>query len=257
METNSFLDSISAVNNPATAKVQRDDSGLSKAGASEKRFNEDFDNFLRLLTTQLQNQDPTEPMDTNKFTEQLAVLSSVEQAISTNQNLETLVGIMQGSQISSAVSYIGKGVDAPGNGGKLENGQASFIYELPQQASEITATVLDSKGVPVFTGDVPATAGRHTFTWDGIGNIGNANGIDMPEGAYSISINAKDSNGDDIDAKTFTAGRVVAVESDSSGSMVLVLDGGSKVSLDKVQTVRELPPLVSPSSDNSEENNEA
>lgn len=249
MAESSFLNSISLANNPPTSKLSGGDPVFGRADQAQERFSEDFNNFLNLLTTQLQNQDPTEPLDTNQFTQQLATLSSVEQAIATNQNMEKLLGFLQAGQIGNAVSYIGKGVDAPGDSNKLEGGAANFTYELPSSAEEMTATIVDARGVAVFkTENLPSTAGRHDFNWNGIGNQANSSGIEMPEGVYRIILNAKDSDGEEIKATTYTTGRVVSVESDSQG-MTLSLDTGSRVSLEDVKSVRELPPLTAPAAD--------
>ncbi|MGB1540522.1 MAG: flagellar hook assembly protein FlgD, partial [Rickettsiales bacterium] len=90
----------------------------SKANQARSKLSGDFDTFLLLLTTQLQNQDPIEPLDTNEFTAQLVQFANVEQAIDTNSNLETMISMQQGTQINNAVNYIGNFVEAKGNSGR-------------------------------------------------------------------------------------------------------------------------------------------
>src|SRR5215469_6276624 len=80
----------------------------SVATSSKKQLSANFDTFLTLLTTQLQNQDPLQPMDSNQFTQQLVQFSQVEQQINSNQNLETLISATKNQTSQSAVSYLGK-----------------------------------------------------------------------------------------------------------------------------------------------------
>src|SRR5579863_8684834 len=106
-----------------------DTSGLASDGDT---IAGNFDTFLTLLTTQLQNQNPLDPLDTNQFTSQLVQFSSVEQELKTNDYLSSLVQSTQNSQASAAVSYIGKTVTSTGVDSDLVNGQATWSFNLPQ-----------------------------------------------------------------------------------------------------------------------------
>src|SRR5689334_12301051 len=112
----------------------------SQAAAAQAALSTDEQNFLKLLTTQLQNQDPTNPLDTNQMTQQIAMLSQVEQQVNTNKNLEQLVTLMSSTQYNSIVSYIGKQIEAPGNAGALQNGHALFAYYLQGAADHTNIT---------------------------------------------------------------------------------------------------------------------
>ena len=116
-------------------------SGVS-TGAS---LNETFDSFLNLLTTQLQNQDPLEPTDAERFTEQLVQFSGVEQSILTNQRLEELISLQGGNLLTDAVGYIGREVTADGLVLPLQDGQANLNYELASNAEAVSIQILNSR----------------------------------------------------------------------------------------------------------------
>src|SRR5579863_6928228 len=123
-----------------------------------------FDTFLTLLTTQLKNQDPTSPMDSNQFTQQLVEFSQVEQQINTNTNLQSLIS--QGSSNASAmtVGYLGKNVSITNGNASLSNGTANWTYNLGTAAASTTLTVTNSAGTVVYTGPGSVNAGNNSFT---------------------------------------------------------------------------------------------
>ena len=141
-------------------------SGVSSSSSSSGGIASDtstiagnFDTFLSLLTTQLQNQDPLDPLDTNEFTSQLVQFSSVEQQLKTNSYLQNLVQSTQNSQNNAAVSYIGKQVTSSGVDADLKNGAATWNFNLPQ-AANVTVTIKDSSGNQVYTENACARLGR-------------------------------------------------------------------------------------------------
>lgn len=226
-----------AIINNATANAAAATATTSKAAAAAAGFGNDFQSFLTLLTTQLKNQDPTEPLDTNQFTQQIATLSQVEQSISTNKNLEKLVSLAGGGQINQAVNYIGRNIDAIGSKGVLTNGQANFAYELPSAAASAKVTITNASGQIVFSGDGTTFAGKNLVTWDGVNSF---NGVDEPGGAYTIAVAAKDAAGNALETKTYTTGKVYSVDL-QNGNTVLSLGGGVTVKLDDVISVRQTP----------------
>lgn len=182
-----------------------------------------FDTFLTLLTTQLKNQDPTEPMESAEFTSQIAQFAMVEQTIESNDYLEKLV--TQNQQGSGLVSYIGQQVEAPGSKGVLENGSATFVYDIQGAASEATINVLNGAGQVIFSDGIDAATGKSTYVWDGIGD----NGQQYPDGAYTIAILAKDGAGTDVEVETYTTGKVTGV--DFSGDEVMLEVGPISIPL--------------------------
>lgn len=223
---------IQAANNPATANLAQAKTA-SGASAAEARLSQNLDDFLKLLTTQLTNQDPTQPMETNQFTQQIAQLSQVEQGINTNKNLESLINMFTNSQINGVVSYIGKRVESAGNIGQLENGAAMFAYNLDTAASNTTVTLYDSTGKVVFTGQGDTRAGRNEVYWDG---RDSNTGQQLEDGNYSIEVKATDAAGNEIKSSTYTTGRVTAVDL-VNGQPELSL-GTITMPLDKVLNIR-------------------
>ncbi len=194
--------------------------GTGNAQASANTLSDNFDTFLTLLTTQLQNQDPLEPLDTAQFTEQLVQYSQVEQSIATNQNLETLISLNASTQAGTAVSYIGKTVTAEGNTAALSAGQASWRYDLSQGASAVALSVVNGNGQTVFTSQGETAAGSHDFVWDGQ----DASGSDLPDGLYTLQVTALDQAGNPVSATTAIHGPVTGVDF-SGPEPVLSVDG--------------------------------
>jgi len=195
----------------------------------------DLQSFLTLLTTQLKHQSPLEPMDSTEFTAQLAQFAGVEQNIQTNANLEKLIGLNSSNQALTAVGYLGKYVEAKGNAGALIGGQANFAYELPSNAEAVAITIRNESGVPVITVPGELTAGRHTFAWDGQ----DLQGVQHPDGKYTITVSAAGSSGQALSVQTYTAGIVDGADS-SSGTVKLIING-VEVPLSEVITVKEPP----------------
>jgi flagellar basal-body rod modification protein FlgD len=207
----------------------------SNAGASlatdRNTIAGNFDTFLSLLTTQLKNQNPLDPLDTNQFTSQLVQFSSVEQQLKTNDFLSNLVQATQNSQNNAAVSYIGRQVTSSGVDSDLKNGQATWSFNLPQ-AANVTVTIKDAEGNQVYTETGSLGAGQGQFNWDGIGT----DGVSHPDGTYAISIIAKNANGTYVAASTETTGTVTGV--DLSGGEPSLLVGSAVVKLSDVTSVR-------------------
>jgi len=191
-----------------------------------------FDTFLSLLTTQLQNQNPLDPLDTNQFTSQLVQFSSVEQQLKSNDFHSTLVQATQNSSNNAAVSYIGKTVTSSGVDSDLKNGQATWSFNLPQ-AANVTVTIKDANGNQVYTENGSLGAGQGQFNWDGTETDGSI----APEGSYSITINAKNAQGAYVAADTQTTGVVTGV--DLSGSEPSLIVGSQTIKLSDVTSVRQ------------------
>lgn len=224
----------------AAAKLSQE-KNPSKSEIDGKKIADDFSQFLLLLTTQLKNQDPTEPLDTNEFTAQLVQFAGVEQQLATNSNLEKMINLAQQSRIESGVSYIGKAVDAEGNSGFLTGGQAAFVYELPSDVKEARVTIMNGANQVVFSGTGAVTKGKNLVSWNGLGNVGTANGKQLPNGVYSIAVKATGFDGKEVTGtKTYTTGRVSAASFDEEGNLNLEV-GTLDIPADKVIAVRELP----------------
>lgn len=203
----------------------------SAAGGSAARLAENFDAFLKLLTAQLQNQDPLEPMDSSEFTQQLVQFSGVEQSIHTNKNLETLIGLTYAQSATNAVGYLGRTVTVAGGRAALSNGTAGWDYILPQAAAVTIFTVTDATGRVVYTGAGNKSAGAHRFVWDGRDNRGTK----LPDGTYTLTVTARAADGTAIPASVSSRGRVDEIE--LSGTEPILRIGPMAVGLYEVAAV--------------------
>ena len=209
-------------------------SATAAASTAQKTLAGNFNTFLTLLTTQLQNQDPMKPMDSNQFTQQLVQFSQVEQQINTNDNLKTL--IKQGSNQTGAyaVSYLGKAVTVTNGSAPLANGKANWNYALSATSAQSTLTVTDAQGSVVFTGWGETAAGNHTFQWDGK----NSSGTLLSDGTYKLSVAANAPDGSSIGTHVASTGVVSEVDMTSGTPMLRV--GPMSVSLSDVSGVQSL-----------------
>lgn len=174
-----------------------------------------YQTFLTMLTTQLQNQDPTSPMDSNAFTTELVQFSGVEQQINTNSNLQQLIGLMQGNNVLQSSQIIGKTVQATSNQLSLQQGSAQIQFNDPN-AGPVQIAITNSQGVPVATQTVSASQGANTWTWNGQG----ADGVSEPDGSYGVTVNAVAADGS-TSALPFTiSGKVTAVQQQGSAVQV-------------------------------------
>ncbi|MEM7169521.1 MAG: flagellar hook capping FlgD N-terminal domain-containing protein [Pseudomonadota bacterium] len=195
-------------------------------------LSETFDNFLTLLTTQLQNQDPLSPMDTNQFTEQLVQFSSVEQALATNEKLDQLISLQGGSNLNAAVAYLGNEITASGEQLSLQDGTARISYTLGTAAAEATLLISNPAGTVLRALPIDTEAGRHDVTWDGTDAQGNS----LPDGVYNFTVAARDGDGEPLTATQEFHGTVTGVRTDN-GNITLV-SGGLEISADDITAVR-------------------
>jgi flagellar basal-body rod modification protein FlgD len=188
--------------------------------------------FLTLLTTQLKNQDPTSPLDTNQFTAQLTQMTGVEQQLLSNQLLQQLVSQNSGASVTSAVGLIGKTVTASGDTATLSGGAATWQYTLASPATNVAVQITDASGNIVYSGPAPAGSGAQSFTWNGKNTAGQqqANG-----GSYTISINASDGSGKAVPVSDAVQGAATAVEQVNGQTMITI--AGVQVPLSAVTAV--------------------
>lgn len=158
----------------------------SATQAAKTGFGENFESFLKLLTTQLRNQDPMSPLDTNQFTQQLVSFSQVEQAIKGNEKLASLVSILAATQVVDTLPLVGRQVEVASASNGLQNGKATFAYTLPAAAKQTALTITDEAGGIVFRAVGETGAGAHEFAWDGK----TSKGKPVPDGIYKLEVGA-------------------------------------------------------------------
>lgn len=206
----------------------------SKADTSVVKFGNDFNDFLKLLVTQLKNQDPTAPMDANQFTQQIVQFTGVEQSINTNQNLEKIISQNNQVQNANLVSYTGKDVEVKGSNMQLPaEGPVTFAYNLTEVPKNTFVTITDAKtGKLIFTADGTKTVGRNTVTWDGKDNDGNR----AKAGTYKVTVNTGNNDGTDLKSiDTFVSGKVQGVNLDGDTPKLIV--NNQQIALDEVRFI--------------------
>ncbi|HAH09590.1 MAG TPA: hypothetical protein DCL54_04530 [Alphaproteobacteria bacterium] len=213
-----------------TQAAQSSTSAQTTSGRQQLATN--FDTFLKLLTTQLQYQDPTEPLDTNQFTTQLVQYSQVEQQINTNKNLEALLSLNQSASAGTALSYLGKSVVMKSATTTLSDGAANWNYELPSNSTGTQLVITDSAGKIVRTLPGETLAGKHALSWDGKSNTG----ADLPNGAYRLEVKADSASGSKLSALITTSG--VVSEAEVTGSAPTLKVGAHTVTLSDIISVR-------------------
>lgn len=206
----------------------------STSNSASQTLSADMNTFLTLLTTQLKYQDPLDPMDTAEFTNQLVQYSSVEQAIQTNEKLDSLLSMNIQNLGAQAVSYIGKVAQVLGDVMPLQDGQAKAAYTLDKDVQSVTIIVKDLNGNVVYSEEGEVTAGTHEFDWDGK----TAGGQQLEDGAYQIVVSAKVANGEtSANVTTTIFGKVTGVASDSEG-VYIGLGDAVTANLNDILTVR-------------------
>jgi len=211
----------------------------TKSANAEAKLEDDLNRFLNLLVTQLKNQDPLDPMDSNEFTSQLVQFASVEQQIFQNSNLEELVGLAQVNQISTLVDFIGNRIEVTGTEKfPLENGQAEMTYTMPEGAKSASIIIRDSNGLSVLEKSADLDQGQHTFEWDGTDDDGNP----VEDGQYSFIVTGLDYESNLLDIGTTIFGRVTGIGVDNGIPTMFM--GDIEVPQTLVLSVKEPPKQV-------------
>ncbi len=206
-------------------------SGTGSASATSKQMIAgNFDTFLMLLTTQLQNQNPLDPLDTNQFTQQLVQFAQVEQQIRQNQQLETLISIEKTAQATTALAFVGATVAVDGQTAALTNGSATWAFNVPKPAAA-TVAIKSSTGQTVYSGNFTMQVGAQQFQWDGRDN----NGLKWPDGNYTMSIVGKDATGQPVSISSEVEGIVDSVDLTKTPPVLSI--GGQTFTLDKIKRV--------------------
>ncbi len=216
----------------ATGSTGSSSSSASAGSAASQSIAGNFDTFLQLLTTQLQNQDPLDPMDTDQFTQQLVEFASVEQQVNMNTNLQTLISLQQTSQATSALQLMGSTVTLNSNTATLSNATSTPASWSLSTTAPATAniTISSSTGQVVYTGPMTLNAGTQSFTWNG-----QSNGVTWPDGSYTISVSATGANGQAVTVTPQVQGTVTGVNISQTPATVTV--NGQNIPISKIQSI--------------------
>ncbi|KVM62310.1 flagellar biosynthesis protein FlgD [Burkholderia ubonensis] len=191
--------------------------------------------FLKLLVTQLKNQDPTSPVDSSQMTSQLAQINTVSGIAQLNSSLTSLSTQLTAGQQTQAAMLIGTNVLAPGNGVAVKGGAASpFGVQLSNDVSNLTITVKNDAGVVVNSINAGRqSAGTVPFNWKPTDAAGNT----LPDGKYTVTAQYVGSDGKTYTATSLTAAQVQSVIKQADGTAGLVLSNGTTVGLTQVASI--------------------
>jgi flagellar basal-body rod modification protein FlgD len=214
-------------------------SSVGTAGASanassllgQQEIASNFQEFLQLLTTQLKNQDPLSPLDTNQFTQQLVAFASVEQQLKTNTDLDKLVTLNKTSQATAALGFVGSQVTADGSTTQLKNGVAVWNITSPRPAAA-SVSIVDQNGNTVWTGQQTLDTGTQSYSWNGR----TSTGAIAPDGLYTTQITAQDAAAQSVAVSTQYTGTVTGV--DLSGSQPLLQVGSSYLTVSQIRSIQ-------------------
>ncbi len=224
MTTTTAIPTTTTPSSTTNSSASTDNAGLAQLA-------DNFNSFLTLLTTQLQNQDPLDPLDTNQFTQQLVEFTSVQQQVDMNTNMQTLISLQQTSEASSAMQYLGANVTLSGSTATLAAGSpATWSLNSPSPATA-NVTITNSSGQTAYTGTVSLTAGTQSYSWNGQGN----NGVTWPAGQYTLAINATGASGQTVTVTTQTQGTVSGINLSQSPPQLTV--NGQSYPITAVQSI--------------------
>ena len=220
---------MATVSSAAPQGISTASTATAKSG-SLASLSSNFNDFLGLLMTQLRNQDPTSPLDTNQFTSQLVQFSSVEQQIAANTSLTQLVQLTQNNALLQSSAMVGKSVVVASDHLPLQQGQGSLQYTAAA-AQPVSIQVLNSAGAVVRGVDVTSTTGTNTWTWDGKDDAGNR----LPDGSYKVAVTSTGTTGTSS-ALPFTVSGTVTGATNLNNAVQIQL-GALSVGLGSVQRV--------------------
>jgi flagellar basal-body rod modification protein FlgD len=216
---------------PLPAGSTTGSSAAASSALASQQIAGNFQSFLTLLTTQLQNQNPLDPLDTNQFTQQLVEFAGVQQQLNTNDSLATLVSLQQTAQSTQALGFVGKTAVVSGSTAALTDSTAVWQLSVPT-ASTVNVSIANSTGQAVFTGNFTVAAGNNQpFEWNGQGS----DGTQLPDGNYTMTATAKDASGNVVAVTTAVEGVVSSVDLTQSPPLLTI--GGNTFTVNQIQSI--------------------
>jgi flagellar basal-body rod modification protein FlgD len=213
-------------------------SGTSAAAAASsvgntalQQLGSNFNDFLNLLLTQVQNQDPTSPMDTDQFTTELVQFTGVQQQVATNGDLSQLISLQQSNQELQSAPLIGQQATVTAQQITLQNGdgEISFAGQAGQTAA---IAIVDSQGNPIVNATVAEQTGTNTWAWNGQDNNGNP----VADGAYRLAVETQAAGGTNSASVSYSVLGTITALSSTNGTTQLQL-GGLSVPVTSLQAI--------------------
>jgi flagellar basal-body rod modification protein FlgD len=216
---------------PTSSSSSSSSSGAAATALASSQIAGNFQSFLTLLTTQLQNQNPLNPLDTNQFTQQLVEFAGVQQQLNTNDSLATLVSLQQTTQSTQALGFVGKTAVVTGSTAALTNSAATWELSIPTN-SNVNITIASSTGQTVFSGNYNVTAGKNQpFVWNGQGS----DGTQQAAGNYTMTATAVDSSNNTVAVTTAIQGTVSSVDLTQSPPLLTI--NGQTYTVSQIQSI--------------------
>ena len=214
----------------STATGAKTPAASPTTGADSQMIASNFTTFLTLLTTQLKNQNPLSPLDTNQFTQQLVQFAQVEQQMKSNDQLASLVSLNKSAQATTALAYVGANVVVDGATANVANSKGTWSFNVSKPATA-TITIKDSTGQTAYSGSFAVNPGNQVFNWDGRGNDGKQ----WPDGNYTLSATAVDANKQSVGISTEVTAKVDSVDLTQSPPLLSI--NGQNFTLDKIKRI--------------------
>ena len=240
--------SLSSMSNIKAGKItenviENHQADASQADKSAMGLANDFNNFVKMLVSQLKNQDPTNPMESNEFTQQIVAFTGVEQAVAANKHLEKLVKLNEGSQFKEAANLVGKIVSYDSSKSKLVKDQpVSFSYNLMPRSDQKIETaivkIFNSEGLLIKEMQGSTLEGSQLVKWNGV----DFRGKKSPEGDYHIKVYAVDSEGKPVTVGPSIVTGFVSETRFRNGIAYLVVDG-KEVPLSRISGLQAMKPV--------------
>jgi flagellar basal-body rod modification protein FlgD len=199
-------------------------------GVDNQMIASNFTTFLQLLTTQLKNQNPLDPLDTNQFTQQLVQFAQVEQQMKSNDQLAALVSMDKAAQQTTALAYVGANVVVDGSTANLADNKASWTFNVTKPATA-TVVIKDSTGQTAYQGTFAVNPGAQDFNWDGRGNDGKL----WPAGNYTLTATAVDASKQSVAISTEVTSVVDSVDLTQDPPLLSI--NGKDFTMDKIKRI--------------------
>ncbi|GAA0598711.1 flagellar hook assembly protein FlgD [Caenispirillum bisanense] len=195
----------------------------------------DLDAFLLMLTTQLQNQDPLSPMESNEFTQQLTSFAQVEQQIGINENLQSMMSLQKSSMNTMALGFLGKYAEIEDNVVHMKGDPVKFAYNVSAQSKNVTIELRNKNGQVVKTINGNLAPGAHVYTWNGLGD----DNTKQPNGDYTVTIKAVDKDDKPVRTWTTVQAKITGVSTDGTEPYLTI--NGVAVPMREINAVTETP----------------